>query len=301
MKTSLHAQAIIASMRLTRRKRTFADVGKLHESLAARQRPDDAVPPASVRNHVVVEREEILGRPTYTLRPRGASSSRHILYLHGGAYVHQIQTDHWSFLARLVTRTGCSATAPLYPLAPSHRYDETIAMVQSAYKEKLGRMRPEDQIVMGDSAGGALALVLAASLRDEGRPQPKEIVLLSPWLDISMSGSAQEAYDKHDPYLGIPGLLEAGRLYAGSLEPTNPLVSPLNGNVHGLGTLTLFVGTRDVLLSDARRFRIKADSAGVPLEYWEYPGMFHVWMISKIPEAKRATARIAELVTREGT
>lgn len=246
-----------------------------------------------------MEREEILDRPTYTLRLRGASSSRHVLYFHGGAYVHQIQADHWSFLARLVTRTGCSVTAPLYPLAPNHHYDETIAMVQAAYKEKLGGLRPEDQIVMGDSAGGALALVLAASLRDEGRPQPKEIVLLSPWLDITMSDPAQEAYDKHDPYLAIPGLLEAGRLYAGSLEPTNPLVSPLRGDVHGLGTLTLFAGTRDVLLSDARRFRVKADSAGVPLEYWEYPGMFHAWMIANIPEAKRATARITELITRE--
>ncbi|HVW44496.1 MAG TPA: alpha/beta hydrolase [Amycolatopsis sp.] len=298
MTTSLRAKALIASMRLARRKQTFADVAKLHQSLAPRQRPDDAVPPASARKNLSVEREELLGRPVYTLRPPSGGSSRHVLYFHGGAYVHQIQRDHWSFLSRLVRRTGCTVTAPLYPLAPNHRYDQTISMVVAAYKEKLGGVDPRDQIIMGDSAGGGLTLVLARQLREQGRPQPKELVLLSPWLDITMSDPAQREYDKQDPYLGIPGLLEAGRLYAGALDPSDPLVSPINGNLHGLGALTVFIGTRDVLLSDARRLRTKAGAERVPLEYWEYEGMFHAWMISTIPEAKQASARIADLVTR---
>jgi acetyl esterase/lipase len=286
-------------MRLTRQKRTFADVAKLHQSIESRQRPV-AEPPASVRQQHLVECEEIQQRPVYTLRPRSGPSSRHVLYFHGGAYVHQIQRDHWSFLSRLVACSRCTVTAPLYPLAPTHRYDRTIALNQAVYKEKLAHVAAEDQILMGDSAGGALALVLAASLRDEGRPQPKEIVLLSPWLDITMTDPAQRVYDLNDPYLGIPGLLEAGRLYAGGLDPNDPLVSPLNGNLHGLGALSVFVGTRDVLLSDARRLQVKADAEGVPLEYWEYPGMFHAWMIASIPEAKKAGARIAQLVTRGG-
>ncbi|WP_246271540.1 alpha/beta hydrolase [Amycolatopsis acididurans] len=286
-------------MRLTRRKQTFADVGKLHQSLAPRQRPDDAVPPASARSGLEVERDEILGRPVYTIRPPHGRSSRHVLYFHGGAYVHQIQKDHWKFLGRLVKRTGCTVTAPLYPLAPNHRYDQTITMILAAYKEKLGEVAPHDQIVMGDSAGGGLSLVLARQLREEGRPQPQEIVLLSPWLDITMSDPMQREYDKKDPYLGIPGLLEAGRLYAGALDPSDPLVSPINGNLHGLGALTVFVGTRDVLLSDARRLRTKAEAEHVPLEYREYEGMFHAWVLATIPEAQRATDRIADLVTRE--
>jgi epsilon-lactone hydrolase len=285
-------------MRLTRRKQTFADVATLHRSIESRQRPAEAEPPASVRRRHVVECEEIQERPVYTLRPRSGSSSRHVLYFHGGAYVHQIQRDHWSFLSRLVARTGCTVTAPLYPLAPTHRCDRTIAAIQAVYKEKFGDVPAGDQILMGDSAGGALALTLARSLRDEGRPQPKEIVLLSPWLDITMNDPAQRVYDRHDPYLGIPGLLEAGRLYAGGLDPHDPLVSPLNGNLHGLGSLSVFVGTRDVLLSDSRRLRLKADGEGIPLEYREYPGMFHAWMIANIPEARKAGARIAELVTR---
>ncbi|WAL67491.1 alpha/beta hydrolase [Amycolatopsis cynarae] len=298
MSTSLRARALIASMWLTRRKQTFADIGKLYESIESRQRPENARPPATVRRHLSVECEEIHGRPVYTLRPRGRPSSRHVLYLHGGAYVHQIQRDHWSFLSRLVRATGCTATAPLYPLAPNHHYDDTIALVEAVYKEKLGGVAPQDQILMGDSAGGALSLVLARKLRDEGRPQPREIVMISPWLDVTLADPDQLDHDRHDPYLAIPGLREAGRLYAGSLDPDDPLVSPLHGDLRGLGALTVFVGTRDVLLSDARRLRAKAAAQGVPLEYHEYPGMFHAWVIAGIPEAKRAGSLIAEIVQR---
>lgn len=298
MSTSLRARALIASLWLTRRKQTFADVGKLHKSIESRQRPASASPPRAVRKHLAVECEEIHGRPVYTLRPRGGSSSRHLLYLHGGAYVHQIQRDHWSFLSRLVRDTGCTATAPLYPLAPNHHYDDTIALIEAVYKEKLGRVAPADQILMGDSAGGGLSLVLARKLRDEGRPQPKEIVLISPWLDVTLDDPDQLEYDRHDPYLAIAGLREAGRLYAGSLAPDDPLVSPIHGDLRGLGALTVFIGTRDVLLSDARRLRAKAAEQNVPLEYHEYPGMFHAWVIADIPEAKRAGAQIAGIVRR---
>jgi monoterpene epsilon-lactone hydrolase len=296
--TSLHAKALIAAMRITRSKETFADIKKLHASFEHRQRPEDGAPPERVRRRLAVEENEIHDRPVYTLRPRTGGGSRHVLYLHGGAYVHQIQRDHWSFLTRLVEHTGCSVTAPLYPLAPTCHYDETIAMLQATYKEALGRTEPGEAILMGDSAGGGLSLVLARSFRDQGRPQPKEIVLLSPWLDITVSEESQPELDRKDPYLAIPGLREAGALYAGSLDPRDPLVSPINGDLHGLGTLTVFIGTRDVLLADARRLRAEAEAENIPLEYREYEGMFHAWMIANIPEARQAGKRIAELVTR---
>jgi acetyl esterase/lipase len=172
-------------------------------------------------------------------------------------------------------------------------------MLQATYKETLGRAEPRDQILMGDSAGGGLSLVLARSLRNGGHPQPKEIVLLSPWLDITMSEESQPDLDRRDPYLAIAGLREAGALYAGSLNPRDPAVSPLYGDLHGLGSLSTFIGTRDVLLADSRRLRANAEAEGVPLEYREYEGMFHAWMIASIPEAREASVRIARLVTRD--
>ncbi|GAB3584663.1 alpha/beta hydrolase [Amycolatopsis endophytica] len=297
-KTSLHAKLLIAQMLLTWRKRTFSDVDALHRSMGPRQQRENALPPPAVRGQVDLDRSEVHGHPVYTVRPRANATSRHVLYFHGGAYVHQIQDDHWRFFARLIARTGCTVTAPLYPLAPGSHYDDTLSMVQATYKEKMDQVAPGDQILMGDSAGGGLSLVLARSLRDQGRPQPKEIVLLSPWLDVTMDDPAAPEYDRHDPYLGIAGLREAGRLYAGGLDLASELVSPINGDLRGLGELSCFIGTRDVLLADARNLYDKAREQGVPLEYWEYGGMFHAWMIANIPEAKHATDRIAELVSR---
>ncbi|AIJ25009.1 alpha/beta hydrolase [Amycolatopsis methanolica] len=297
-KTSLHAKLLIAEMLLTGRKRTFTDVDALHKSMGPRQQRENALPPPAVRKQVDVDRTEVHGHPVDTLRPRANATSRHVLYFHGGAYVHQIQGDHWKFFARLIARTGCAVTAPLYPLAPGSHYDDTLSMIHATYKEVLGEVDPRDQVLMGDSAGGGLSLVLARALRDEGRPQPKEVVMLSPWLDITMTDPALPEYDRHDPYLGVTGLREAGRLYAGDLDPANELVSPINGDLRGLGSLSCFIGTRDVLLADARNLYHKAKEQGVPLEYWEYGGMFHAWMIANIPEAKHSLDRIAELVTR---
>lgn len=300
-RTSLRGKAAIASMRLMRRKQTFANVRKLHASFEHRQRPQDGAPPRSLRRRLLVAYHEVLGRPCYTLRPRSAQSAQHVLYLHGGAYVHQIEIDHWSFLKRLIERTGAAVTAPLYPLAPTYHYDDTIRMIRSCHHELLSGTDSQCQVIMGDSAGAGLAVVLARSLREEGRPQPKDVVLISPWLDITMSDPDQPELDRHDPYLAIAGLREAGRLYAGSLDPNDPLVSPINGNFDGLGRLSVFVGTRDVLLTDSRRLRVVAAEQGIPLGYHEYEGMFHAWVTADIPESRQAREQIAEIVTRTAT
>jgi monoterpene epsilon-lactone hydrolase len=296
--TSLRSRLLIGWLWLTRRKRTFADVGALYESIEESQRPAKQEPPGTVRRRLRVQRRQINGRPCYTIRPLAPASAKHVLYLHGGAYVHQIQRDHWKFIARLIGLTGCTVTVPLYPLAPSHHYDDTIAMVAATHREVLAVAPAADQVFMGDSAGGALALGLAQQLRDAGRPQPKEIVLLSPWLDVTMTDPALPALDARDPYLGVAGLAEAGRIYAGALDRRDPRVSPINGDPRDLGRLSLFIGTRDVLLSDARRFRALCEDAGVPLGYHEYDGMFHAWMLATIPEAERATRELARIVTR---
>jgi acetyl esterase/lipase len=147
--TSLRAKLFVAQLRLTRTKRTFADLRKLHESFEHRQRPQDGTPPASLLRRLEVTDHDVRGQPCYTLRPRDRLPDRHVLYPHGGAYVHQIQPDHWSLLARLVERTGAAVTAPLYPLAPTYHHDDTIPMVRACYDELLAGVEPEQQVIMG--------------------------------------------------------------------------------------------------------------------------------------------------------
>lgn len=296
---SVAARLRIAGLRMTHAKKTFADPQALHKSIAKSQRPSRDRPPAVLRRHHHVTRSQVHGRPVFTITPRGQrSNTRHVFYLHGGVYVHQIQRDHWNFLSRLVDLTGCAVTAPLYPLAPDHHYDDTIAMVSAACDAAFADTAPEDRVLMGDSAGGALALLLARGIGGTGAAGPKEVVMISPWLDITMTDPLAADTDPQDPYLGIAGLAEAGKLYTGRLDRSDPLVSPLNAPAATPGSLSLFIGTRDVLLADARRFRARCAAEGAELGYYEYEGMFHAWPLAEIPEARHAMRELVRLILR---
>ncbi|GAA4871893.1 alpha/beta hydrolase [Saccharopolyspora cebuensis] len=292
--TSLRSRAVIAKYRITRRKRVFSDVDKLHESI----RHPSAVPrvPRGTFRGCRISCHDVRGFPYFRITPESGPVPYHVLYLHGGAYVHGIEGAHWRFLDRLVRTTGCAVAVPLYPLAPEHTHREVLPVVEECYERTLGELAPDRQVVMGDSAGGGLGLHLAQWLRDQHRPLPRRTVLISPWLDVSAAHPAMAGLDRTDPYLSRPGLREAGLLYADGLSPHDPRVSPLYGGLDGLGPTVVFSGTRDVLLSDARRFRELAAQHAVPLDYEEYPGMFHGWMLQDLPEARQATRRLAALL-----
>lgn len=296
---SWQARAVIAKYWLTRRKQVFADPAKLRRSAESHQAEEAQVPRWVHRDFHVAERDE-LGHRCYTLHPRQPGNDRHILYLHGGAYVHQVEHAHWRFLARLIKETGSVVSVPIYPLAPSYGYEETLAMVWESYQDLHGALPAENQVIMGDSAGGGLSLFVAQRLKQQGRPQPRRLVLFSPWLDLTTSDPAIAELEEHDPFLSAPGLREAARLYTGHLDERDHRVSPLFGDLTGLAPISVFIGTRDILLPDSRRLHRRLQETGDPIDYEEYPGMFHGWVLQSLPEARTATRRVAELVEGAG-
>ncbi|HEV3395142.1 MAG TPA: alpha/beta hydrolase, partial [Xanthobacteraceae bacterium] len=105
------------------------------------------------------------GVPAHRVVMPGSDRNRHVLYLHGGAYVLDIISAHWNMVARLVRYTGCLAVVPLYPLAPEHTWQDAFGLVVPLYESLVARLGRENVIVMGDSAGGGMALALAQQLR----------------------------------------------------------------------------------------------------------------------------------------
>ncbi|SFW84128.1 alpha/beta hydrolase [Amycolatopsis australiensis] len=292
---SVQAKLKIAMLRASGQKRFYDDASALHHRLPRHQKPSMGRPPRRIRRHCSVERHEVNGFPCFTFRPRGgASSDLHVLHLHGGGYVEQVEKHHWKYAADLVARLGCAVTLPVYPLVPHHDHTATIPMVQAAYDG----IEAARVVVSGDSAGGALALAIAQNLRAAGRPQPERLVLYSPWLDVLLEDPVSELLDETDPMLGIAGLREAGRMYAEGTDPRDPLVSPIHADLSGLAPITLFIGTRDLLLPDCRRFRDRAREAGIEVDYREYPGMFHNWLMQSIPEGAEAMNHVERLLRR---
>lgn len=298
---SVRSWLLLGWFRLTRRKKVWVDTSEFDKSIVNSQRKDTSKLPASLyrRNHI--EWGEVDGFPCATFSPRGRSNGQHVLYLHGGAYVHSIEQAHWRFVSRLVSQVGCTVTVPIYPLAPDYQYDKTQAVIAATYDRFLADTDPARQVVMGDSAGGALTLVLARMLKEQRRPQPAHLVLISPWLDATMRDPAVPVVDRRDPYLSTPGLLEAARMYSGELDTADPLISPINGSIDGLGHISVFIGTRDTLLLDSRKLQRIAAREGVDIDYFEYQGMVHGWLLlNHIPEARKATDELIDVLRKSG-
>ncbi|WP_280423797.1 alpha/beta hydrolase [Nocardia carnea] len=291
--TSWRARALLARMWLRRNKRFYADPAAMREGLPRHQEPKRSRPPRRITAKYHVSCQEVDGRPVYTLTPPGGPSSpRHIFHMHGGGFVESPEPHHWRFAGRIVARTGCTYTLPMYPLAPENDHRTIVPMIEHAYDRATRDTEPGNRIVFGDSAGGTLALTLARHLYEHGRPQPRALALFSPWIDLATDDPLSLTIDDRDPELGVSGLKQAGRWYAGEKALDDPHISPAFADLTGLAPTVVFIGHRDILLPDARRVAELGDAAGVPVELHEYPGMFHNWIMKRIPEAGQATGEL---------
>ena len=185
---------------------------------------------------------------------------------------------------------------PLYGLAPQHTYREAYPFVHAVHRE-LAKEAPSGGVVLvGDSAGGGLALGLAQDLVAEGERRPARLVLLSPWLDLTLAHPQIPVYERSDPWLARPGLVEAGRAWAGGDDPTAPRLSPGNGPLAGLPPTAVFIGTREIAFPDAADFAAAAVAAGVDVDLTVADGAVHVYPLVPTPEGAAGTRAVVRAV-----
>ena len=272
-----------------REKRRFRDPEATRRAIVDRQiRPTSYAPPARLGGDVDVAIRWRGCWAIYEVTPRRGAPSGNAVYLHGGAYVEEISSLHWNLVAHLASSTLTRFSVPIYPLAPGATASEVVPTATDIAADLIGEVGADRLTLMGDSAGGGMSLAVALQLRDRGLPAPRHTLLISPWLDISMSDPGISDLERVDPILAPAGLKVAGALYRGTLDERDPLVSPIHGDLRGLGHVTMFSGTHDILNADARRFVQAASAAGVSLDYFEAPGMVHAYPLLPIPEAEKA-------------
>lgn len=220
-------------------------------------------------------------------------SERLVIYLHGGIYVNEIRPVHINFCDKLAKKVNACVFAPIYPLAPNHTYEETYEIVEKLYRHLLETNKPI--IIMGDSAGGGLSASFAEYLAVIDLPQPESLILISPWIDVSMSGDYDEV--EFDPMLGIDGAREMGETWAGDLDTKDYRISPLFGEVDKLPKTILFVGTHEILYPDVVKFYNKLKDNGVDVELNVGEKMNHVYAIYPlVSESKEAFNHIVEII-----
>jgi acetyl esterase/lipase len=230
----------------------------------------------------------------WTIAPKQNTSNKQIIYFHGGAYVNSFSPQHWTFMSRLVDSLNLTVTAPNYPHAPEYCATDTNEMVFDVFKKLSNGVGAANITLMGDSSGGGISLALAQRIRDERLEQPGHIILLSPWLDVTLSNPEIVELDRIDPFLGVTGLKWSGKAYSRGLDPLSPAASPLYGSLKGLGPISVYIGTRDIFLADCRKLKDKAIAEGASVNYREYKGMVHNWMLGPMPEAKQVLKEIVD-------
>ena len=232
----------------------------------------------------------VAGNDVYTLENDSADSI--ILFLHGGAYAFGISEKQIKFCDTLAERMNAKVYLPLYPLAPQATYHDAYPFLDAVYDEVLKEDKPV--YFVGDSAGGGLALAFAQRLRDKGLQLPQKMILLSPWVDLSLSDPDVPEYEEKDLQLDAYGLIEIGRLWAAELELKDPLISPIYGDLKNLPPTMLFCGTDDIMAPDNIKLFHQMKDAGNNCSLTFGEGLGHVFVIEDIPEAERAQDMIVD-------
>ena len=239
------------------------------------------------------------GVPSEWVRVPESREDRVILYVHGGGYVLGSLATHRSLVSRLARASHTRALSVDYRLAPEHPFPAAVDDATAAYRWLLGTGVEASRVVIaGDSAGGGLTLATLLALRDAGDPLPAAGVCLSPWADLEGTGASAQPGGADDPLLELEGLCEMGRHYTASGDPRHPHAAPIYADYTGIPPLLIQVGTRELLLDDARRVADKARAAGVDVEIEEWEGLIHVWQMfgDGMPEAVDAVNNIGEFV-----
>jgi len=285
---SLQMRAVSAVLRLTRKPR-MATAERARERMAARKGPAD--PPAKLRKRHEVSSRQVGGFPCHTVAPRGRRAERAAVYLHGGAYISEISAQHWALISRLAA-AGVRVEVPSYGLAPQLAYRDAYPFLSAVYRQLLAEVDASAVTLVGDSAGGGLALGFAQTLLGTDLPQPRRLVLVSPWLDLTLSHPDLPAVELRDPWLSSVGLAEAARSWAGGDDPTDPRLSPGNGPLAGLAPVDVYVGTREICLPDVLQLQDRAAREDVKLRVTVCEGAVHVYPLVPAPEGRAAAREI---------
>ena len=218
-----------------------------------------------------------------------------LIYLHGGAYISQLNEFQVSTAIKLAQRTSSKIYIPLYPLAPKHTFEETYELLDKMYAEII-KEEYSKIIVAGDSAGGGLALGFGEYLLTKEIRRPDYFILISPWVDISMENEDIKEYEEADPMLNKLALIVDGDAWRGNASNKDYRVSPLFGNMEGLSNVFITIGTREILYPDALLLYDKLVTSGVNAKLEIGKNMNHTYVGYPIIEADEVIEKIVDFI-----
>lgn len=284
------------ALRATRANRAFTSPDVARERIAERSlRPQSFHPPRRLTRPVTITAARHGGWPLYTVAPKGRAPRGAVVYTHGGAWVNEIVLPHWRLVEQIAAESGAAVLVPIYPLVPFGTAQEvvgTVADIARQAADRFGIVR-----LAGDSAGGQIALSTALELRDRHGLRVSRTVLIAPALDLSWSNPQIPQVQPDDPWLAVPGGRVFSEHWRGALPVSDQRVSPLAADLAGLGPLSVYVGTRDILSPDVRLLEQRARAAGVDVDLHVGAGLVHVYPLLPTRAGRLAREQIVADLT----
>lgn len=284
MSARMLALGVIVRWVFQRRNSTEA---KARARLAAPKESPE--PPERVQSRHRVDKRTIGGFTCYTVSPLDRTADSTVIYLHGGSFVREITASHWALVSKMVD-AGLEVEVPIYGLTPQHNYREAYGFLDAVYRQVLQHRHVSRVAVVGDSSGGGLALGFVQTLPDRKLPVPDRLVLIAPWLDLTLSNP--EGAQIRDPWLTRVGLLTAGKSWADGDDPNTAQLSPLNGSLSALPPTDIYVGSRDMFYPDVMTLRRRARGQCANLSITVCHGAIHVYPLLPTPEGRTAASAI---------
>jgi len=296
---SFMAGVVDAVLIVTHRSDKFTDVA-VCEQFMAEKAVENQQPFAMPENKFGISvREETHGALQAFIYNEQESPTQTVFYFHGGAYVNQPNNQQLTMAARTPAETGCELVLMVYPKAPVYNCEEAYSLCSEFIEQYVAGKACGKLVFMGDSAGGGLALGMAEYLKARGTVTPAELVLISPWAELTMENPALETAMETDVMLGVAGLRRMAEYWAGELPLTDYRVSPLYGDLSGLCPVTMFASETEGLYPDILRLQEALLAQGVDCTLTVRRNLAHCWPICPIPEADGARTLIGSVITRE--
>lgn len=252
---------------------------------------------------VQIDRTTLGGVPVHILTPKDVANvnkEKALIHIHGGGYCLLSAASTRDISATLADLTGLRVYCVDYRLAPQHQFPQGLDDCMAAYVEICKQVDADNLVIVGESAGGGMAMAMTLRMHSEGLRPPAGIVAITPWVDLTLSGETYVTNDELDPVLDLEGLRKTVDAYVGNSTRNDPFVSPLFAELEDDFPATLIqTGTRDLLLSDCSRLHRKLVKHGVDARLTVYEGMwhgFHVIPNTSLPESREAFGEIASFV-----
>jgi len=241
--------------------------------------------------------------PAQWVSHQSLDKKRIILYMHGGGYFMGSIKTHHNLVSYIAKAANAKVLLFEYRLAPEHRYPASLNDSLHAYNWLLEEgYSPDNIVLVGDSAGGGLVLATLMKIRDNDIPKPKAAILLSPWVDLTLSGQSVTENEKTDCLFSKKLGDKVSKLYVNNeSELVSPYVSPLFGSLEGFPPMKIYVSNREILYSEALEIAKKAKAENVKVEVYVGNNTMHVWQLwaGIIPEANVAVNDLGSYIQKK--